>query len=218
LSPSEVAALQPGNDVLWVEVEGYGDPEMLLAIERRFEVPRLALEDVLGNAARPKLDQVGEALFIVVRAPRSRPRATISSRSRSSGAVWTVVTFVDEPLEVLTPLRQRLGDSTSLTRRSEADFLVYRILDTVGRHLRAVHGEPRAAARGGRGRGHRPSLLEAADDAVRVDARPAPARAHRAADARARLLARQRDAQLLPTLDLALPSPTCAITRRAWSS
>jgi magnesium transporter len=127
---AEIERLVPTDEIVWIEVEGYGSEALLLALERRFSLPRLALEDVLGNCARPKLDVYGDTLFVIARAIKNSERIELEQVSiflRGN----TVITFVDEPLEVLAPLRERLHDESSLTRRSDADFLVYRVLDCV---------------------------------------------------------------------------------------
>lgn len=129
-SAADIARLPDGPEILWVEVEGYGDRDVLEALEQRFDIPRLALEDVLGNCSRPKLELFGEALFVTARAVKGHERpefeqVSVFLRGR------TLVSFVDEPLDVLAPLRQRLQDASSMTRRSGVDFLLYRMLDSV---------------------------------------------------------------------------------------
>jgi magnesium transporter len=129
-SVGEIARLEPGEAVLWIEVYGYGDRDVLIQLERHFQIPRLALEDVLSGGGRPKLDLYGDALFVVARAakPAERPefeQISVFLRGR------VVITFADEPLALFDALRERLRDPDSLTRRSGPDFLVYRILDCV---------------------------------------------------------------------------------------
>jgi magnesium transporter len=130
IGAAEVAAFAEGDDIAWLEVEGFGSREVLQALEKRFRIPRLALEDVLGNSARPKVDSHDEALFVIARAARSSERAefeqvSIFLRGR------TLITFTDESLDVFKALRERLKDPSSLTRSSQVDFLLYRVLDTV---------------------------------------------------------------------------------------
>ncbi|MCC7013077.1 MAG: magnesium/cobalt transporter CorA [Planctomycetes bacterium] len=129
LSAADVLAIPHADEITWLAVEGFGEREMLTAIETRFDVPRLALEDVLGNCARPKLESFGDALFVVARAAKDPARVEFEQLSVFvRGRV--LITFTDEPLETLSPLRKRLDDVTSLTRRSGVDFLLYRVLDS----------------------------------------------------------------------------------------
>jgi len=130
LTVADVRALKEGDSILWLEIEGYGDEALFHALEERFGAPRLALEDVVNNSSQPKLDLFDGGLFVVAKAVKlgERPeleQVSVLLRGR------TVLTFVDQPLDVLTPLRKRLTDPTSLTRRSDVDFLAYRVLDCV---------------------------------------------------------------------------------------
>lgn len=126
----ELARLSEGPGILWIDIEGYGDPALFELLERHFAVPRLALEDILGSGSRPKLELFGDSLFVTSRGVRNGERPEFEQLSifvRGS----TVITFADEPLDLLAPLRQRLHSADSLTRRSGVDFLLYRILDCV---------------------------------------------------------------------------------------
>lgn len=128
VTPAELAKLRSGDDVLWIDIHGYGDPQLWRVLEEHFAIPRLALEDVLSGCSRPKLDEFQEALFVVARCakPSARPEfEQISAFLRGH----LLITFCDEQLELLAPLHSRLTDPQSLTRRSGADFLLYRVLD-----------------------------------------------------------------------------------------
>jgi len=130
VSLPEMQRLAEAPEVTWIDIEGYGDRELLEFLEARLGVPRLALEDVLGNNSRPKLEPFGEALFVVARAMKTGEHPESEQLSLFVRGT-TVITFSDEPLDLLASLRQRLHDPQSMTRRSGVDFLVYRILDCV---------------------------------------------------------------------------------------
>lgn len=130
VSLAEVQRLAEAPEVTWIDIEGYGDRSLLEFLEAKLAVPRLALEDVLGNNSRPKLEAFGDALFVVARAMKTGEHPESEQLSIFVRGT-TVITFSDEPLDLLAPLRQRLHQPESLTRRSGADFLVYRILDCV---------------------------------------------------------------------------------------
>ncbi len=130
VSVAELAALPHTEGVTWIEIEGFGSHELLAVLEKRFEYPRLALEDVVGNCARPKLEQFGEALFVTARAAKSGEHPEFEQVSLFMRG-HELVTIVDEPLDVLAPLRTRLADASSLSRRSGVDFLLYRALDCI---------------------------------------------------------------------------------------
>lgn len=126
----ELAKLSDDGRILWIDVEGYGDRALFEMLERVYRVPRLALEDVLGNRSRPKLELFGDCAFITSRALKHSGRPEFEQLSLFVRGK-TVITFADEPLDLLAPLRKRLHAADSLTRRSGVDFLVYRMLDCV---------------------------------------------------------------------------------------
>ena len=129
-SPKDLARLAPFDGVTWIEVEGFGDPELFEVLEKHFLTPRLALEDVVSNSSQPKVELYESGLFVVAKAvklgnPSELEQVSLFVRGR------VLITFLDEPLHVLTPLRKRLEDQDSYTRRHEVDFLAYRVLDCV---------------------------------------------------------------------------------------
>ncbi len=130
VSLAELLRLAEAPEVTWIDVEGYGDRELFEFLGTRLSVPRLALEDVLGNNSRPKLEPFGDALFVIARAMKTGEHPESEQLSIFVRGT-TVITFSDEPLDLLAPLRQRLHDPDSMTRRNGADFLLYRILDCV---------------------------------------------------------------------------------------
>jgi magnesium transporter len=127
---AELRHLPATNAPTWIEIEGFGDPALFAALEERFGVPRLALEDVVSNCSQPKLELYDGALFVVSKAVKLGSPAELEQVSLFlKGRV--LITFVDEPLQVLAPLRKRLADADSYTRRNDVDFLAYRVLDCV---------------------------------------------------------------------------------------
>jgi magnesium transporter len=130
VSRAELLRLAEAPEVTWIDVEGYGDHELFEFLGHKLGVPRLALEDVLGNSSRPKVELFGDSLFIVARAMKQAEHPESEQISIFVRGT-TVITFTDEPLDLLAPLRARLHDPASATRRSGADFLAYRILDCV---------------------------------------------------------------------------------------
>ena len=69
-SSSRIAASRaftPTQPVLWLNVYGLHEPEVMAEIGRRFNLHPLVLEDILNTDQRPKLDDYGDYLFLVAR-------------------------------------------------------------------------------------------------------------------------------------------------------
>ena len=56
-----------GPGMLWLNVHGLHEPEVMAEIGRRFNLHPLVLEDILNTDQRPKVDEYGDYIFIVAR-------------------------------------------------------------------------------------------------------------------------------------------------------
>jgi magnesium transporter len=130
VAASDLARFAAGDASVWIEVIGLGAERPLLDVALAFDIPRLALEDVLNTPQRPKVDAYDDALFIIVRFPSGSDCLTFDqiacfARGRH------VITFQERATRLLEPGRQRIADPDSQTRRLGANYLVYRMIDAL---------------------------------------------------------------------------------------
>ena len=133
-------AQQPG--VIWVDVDGLGDADVVRQIGALFQLHPLALEDVVNVHQRAKVDDYSDHVFIVVR------MAVEQQGAKNDGLTGElllhteqvsiflgehyVVTFQEHPGgDCLEPLRQRLRRCNEGVRVHTADFLAYSIIDGI---------------------------------------------------------------------------------------
>lgn len=119
---------EPG--VRWLEVEGYGDPALFARLEELHHIPRLALEDVLNGGQRPKVEPYENGLFVVLRVPFAREQLEIEQLSLYLTG-QTLISFVERERSFCTPIHERLAHPESQLRRSDDDYLLYRLVDFV---------------------------------------------------------------------------------------
>jgi magnesium transporter len=119
---------EPG--VRWLEVEGFGDPALFARLEELYRVPRLVLEDVLNGGQRPKVEPYESGLFVVLRVPIAPPGLEIEQLSLFLTG-QTLISFVERERSFCTPLHERLKQPASQLRRSDDDYLLYRLVDFV---------------------------------------------------------------------------------------
>jgi magnesium transporter len=125
--------MRPAGTVTWVNVDGLHDTVLLDALGRGFGLHPLVIEDILNTDQRPKVEDHGDYLYIVVK--------LLSWREPDSGLVTEQVSLVLGPDFVLSfqegshddfePVRARLRDGHVRARQPEADYLAYMLLDTV---------------------------------------------------------------------------------------
>jgi magnesium transporter len=126
-------AFTPSKPVLWLNVYGLHEPEIMAEVGRRFNLHPLVLEDILNTDQRPKLDDYGEYLFLVARFfDYDESAATLTSEQISMVVGHNfVITFQERPTGNFAPIRDRLHQARGQIRRSGADYLAYALLDTV---------------------------------------------------------------------------------------
>ena len=119
--------------VYWINVERWGDSGVVEAVGDRFGIHPLILEDILNDMQRPKVDDFGEYLFIVVKmldydAQEESVRAEQLSLILRSNVV---ISFQDPGGDLFEPIRERLRGAKGRVRRSGADYLAYVLIDAV---------------------------------------------------------------------------------------
>ena len=116
--------------VLWVDVQGLGDLEVMRAIGRRFELHPLALADIVGADQRPKVEAYDRHLFIVVRMPHLDEALWTEQLSLIVGRDF-VLTLQERPGDSFDPVRARLRQEGSRMRTLGADYLAYALIDAL---------------------------------------------------------------------------------------
>jgi len=142
-SIEESRNFQPTQPVLWLNVHGLHEPEVMAEIGRRFKLHPLVLEDILNTDQRPKLDDYGDYLFLVARFFDYDDKSMTVSSEQVSLVVGAnfVLTFQERPTGNFNPLRDRLRESRGQIRKTGADYLAYALLDTiVDRYFAVLEG------------------------------------------------------------------------------
>lgn len=116
--------------VLWVDVDGLADTGLIQAIGDLFHLHRLALEDVVHLRQRPKVEEYGDNLYLVMRMTECREMLDIEQFSLFLGRGF-VVTFQEDVGDVLDMVRGRIRSGAGRLRALGADHLAHAILDAL---------------------------------------------------------------------------------------
>lgn len=129
--PSELPPLLARWPVCWVNVDGLGDAATLEALGKIFHIHPLALEDVVHQQQRAKLELYGDQLFLVTHMLELAPHLQTEQLSLFLGSNF-VLTFQERAGgDCLNPVRERLRKHDSRLRQGAPDFLMYALLDAV---------------------------------------------------------------------------------------
>lgn len=134
-SPSDISdlPLPPENGVLWINIDGLRNVEVIEALGRRFKLPALVLEDILNTDHRPKLEVHEKFLFIVVKMLVPDPSQGTFRLEQLSVIVGDcfLVSFQEMEGDVFDGVRKRIRGGKGRVRSSGPDYLAYALLDAV---------------------------------------------------------------------------------------
>jgi len=123
---------RPG--VTWINVEGVHQIDLLERLGECVGLHPLVLEDIANTGQRPKVEDYGGYLYIVLR--------MLSLHAATQEVVGEQVSLVLGPNFVISfqegiagdafdPIRERLRTSKGRARREGADYLVYSLIDAI---------------------------------------------------------------------------------------
>ncbi len=132
---SELNRYRDQEGVLWVDVQGLRDVGVIERIAQTFSIHPLALEDVVNVPQRPKTETYDEhELYISRMVKLGEQRKVEIEQVAVLFSREYVVTFQEQPGDVFDPVRERIRQRGSRLRESGADYLAYRIIDTIIDH------------------------------------------------------------------------------------
>lgn len=129
-SLADVERLRRERPVVWVNVDGLGDSDVVARLGEMFGLHRLALEDVMSGMQRPKLETFEGHAFIVLREPHKGEYLDSDQISMFVGPGF-VVTFQDRAGDCLEPVRSRIRQCRGHVCHAGADYLAYCLIDAV---------------------------------------------------------------------------------------
>lgn len=121
--------------VVWINVDGLGDAEVIKSFGERFGLHPLALEDVVNTHQRPKAEPYDSTLFLVAREMTLARTGGDERLETDQFSIFLgdrfVLSFQEKAGDCFDPVRARIRDASGRFRQQAADYLVYALLDAV---------------------------------------------------------------------------------------
>ncbi|NWF57014.1 MAG: magnesium/cobalt transporter CorA [Syntrophaceae bacterium] len=119
--------------VTWVNVIGIQQVEVLEKLGTCFVVHPLALEDILNTEQRPKVEDYGEDLFIVVKLISYDDKRDEVEAEQISLILrpQALLSFQEKEGDDFAAVKERLRGGKGRLRKMGADYLAYTLLDIV---------------------------------------------------------------------------------------
>ncbi len=126
-------ALRPGAGVTWVHVTGVHDVALLEKLGECFGLHPLVLEDISNTDQRPKFEDYGDYLYIVLRMLHDGAAGREVTAEQVSIILGRdfVLSFEESEPTVFDPVRERIRADRARIRDHGADYLAYSLLDAV---------------------------------------------------------------------------------------
>jgi magnesium transporter len=134
MEPGQVELLSPPADksIIWVNVGGVHNVDLVGTLGKQFFLHPLLLEDVTNTDQRPKLDDYDSYLFLVLKmlSLTERKELAVEQVSLVLGEGY-VISFQENGTDVFHPVRERLRGGKGRLRQSGADYLLYALVDAI---------------------------------------------------------------------------------------
>jgi magnesium transporter len=126
--------LQNEETIVWIDVEGLSDIDVVKEIGKVFEIDPLYLEDVLNTDHRPKAEDLSKYLFIIIKSVHFDPqlvrRVRFEQLSLFLGDKF-VISFHEKKSPIFEPIKARLRKAKGKIRSMEAAYLFYALTDVI---------------------------------------------------------------------------------------
>jgi len=116
-----------------ISIDGIHDKEIIEKIGCHFDIHPLLLEDIMNSNQRPKMEDFGEYLFIVLKTLVHDEEGDRVSAEQVSLIVSrdVVISFQERESAIFEPLRERIRSGKGRMRKAGTDYLAYSIIDAI---------------------------------------------------------------------------------------
>ncbi|MBN2299518.1 MAG: magnesium/cobalt transporter CorA [Deltaproteobacteria bacterium] len=135
-SPTDIEESFPFKDtstVTWININGLHETDVIDKIGRHFGFHPLLLEDILNTGGRPKTEDFGEYIFVVLKMLYQEEDGgeILSEQISLIFGESYVITFQESVGDVFDPIRSRIKNNKGRIRKERSDYIAYIIIDAI---------------------------------------------------------------------------------------
>ncbi len=119
--------------VTWVNVTGIHDVDIIKNFGKALDIHPLVLEDIVHTGQRPKVEDMGNYLYIVVKMLVTGSSAHDFDAEQVSFILGSnfVLSFQEREGDVFDAIRDRLKKGKGRIRKAGSDYLAYTLIDAI---------------------------------------------------------------------------------------
>lgn len=132
-SVEECIPYKEKSGISWVNIDGLHDLDIINAIGTQFNLHPLVLEDIVNTEQNPKMDDMEDYLYIVVKMIYYDADNNRIKFEQISLILWNnfVLSFQEDAGDVFEQVRERLRKGKGRIRKAGSDYLLYALLDSI---------------------------------------------------------------------------------------
>jgi len=119
--------------VTWINIDGIHEVSIIEKIGKHFDLHPLIMEDIVNTEQRPKMEDFGHYLYVVLRMLYFDDEAHEVKGEQVSLILGqnVVISFQEKEGDIFNPIRERVRNNKGRIRKMGADYLAYSLLDTI---------------------------------------------------------------------------------------
>ena len=132
-SLDECVPFKEQKTITWINVDGLTDTAFIAKLDQLFGVHPLVLEDVVNTDQRPKMEDYGEYIYVVLKMLyiEGQTQNIISEQLSLVIGSNYVLSFQEKEGDYFDNIRDRIRTAKGRVRKMGADYLAYVMLDTI---------------------------------------------------------------------------------------
>jgi len=134
---SDCASFIKKPGVTWISFEGIPEIPVLEELGLNFGLHPLTLEDILNTDQRPKMEDYGDYLYIVLKMFYNENKDAIDIKSEQISILFGinfVISFQEQESNTFQATRERLHSARGRLRKSGPDYLTHSLMDAIVDH------------------------------------------------------------------------------------
>lgn len=132
-SVEETFKYRDTSSVTWINIDGIHKVDIIEKIGKHFNLHPLILEDIVNTDQRPKVEDMDDTLFIILRM-HTHNSSLNGFNSEQVSIIITkncVISFQEQEGDLFDPIRERIRTGKGKIRSMKTDYLAYTLIDAV---------------------------------------------------------------------------------------
>jgi len=123
----------PKSKIRWINLLGLSNVQLIENLGESFELHPLVLEDVLNPKQRPKFEDYGDYVFIVMKCIFFNQTTDLFQYDQISFILGEnyVISFQEQESDIFQPIIQRISQKKGRIRIMGPDYLLYTLIDVI---------------------------------------------------------------------------------------